>query len=254
MPYLITSPLTAVDCPLRVRPLADYSILVQQASPPPDDDGDAERTTLVVVDERGEVFGQLRAMNFAMALWRTLRAPIGVDLPEPLLVLFVVYEQPDWEAIRDCARRYATVVLSTNARNEHHLIALRAGAFGYVDLALAPEGLRRTLLGALRGEPAFPRESLGTWMREGRVPGRRMVRGSRVDRLTSRQTEIVNLIASGATDKEIGVALGIRTATAQKHVANLLRRLGVANRAAAVGLLFKEGEALPPGAQGVRRR
>ena len=64
-------------------------------------------------------------------------------------------------------------------------------------------------------------------------------------RLTARQTEIVDLIAGGATDKEIAAALGIRTATAQKHVANLLRRLGVANRAAAVGMLFKEGEALP---------
>ena len=35
-------------------------------------------------------------------------------------------------------------------------------------------------------------------------------------------------------------ALGIRTATAQKHVATLLRRLGVPNRAAAVGLLWKD--------------
>ena len=194
-------------------------------------------------------------MNFTTGLWRTLRTPIGVDLPESTLVLFVAYEHPDWDSIRECSQRYPTVVLSANAREEHHLIALRAGAFGYVDLAMAPDGLQRTLIGALRGEPAFPRESLGTWMREGRIPGRRVVRGSRVDRLTSRQSEIVNLIASGATDKQIAVALGIRTATAQKHVANLLRRLGVANRAAAVGLLFKEGEVLPPGGRAdVRRR
>src|SRR2546429_143377 len=39
----------------------------------------------------------------------------------------------------------------------------------------------------------------------------------------------------GAADKEIGQALGIATATAQRHVSNVLRRLDVPNRAAAVG-------------------
>lgn len=219
----------------------------QQQAPVRGHEFSPDRTVLVVVDERGDVFAKLRSMAFATGIWRTMRPPAGLELPETTLVLFVVYEQPDWDAIRECAHRYPTVVLSANARSEHHLIALRAGAFGYVDLGMAAEGLQRTLIGALRGEPAYPREALGTWMREGRVPGKRGVRGSRVERLTSRQAEIVNLIAGGATDKEIGAALGIRTATAQKHVANLLRRLGVANRAAAVGLLFKEGEQLPPG-------
>ena len=224
--------------------LAYYSLFMQPPSIR-DTDADAEPAVLVVVDERGEVFARLRSMGFAAGIWRTLRLPAALELPGATVVLFVVYEEPDWDTIRDCATRYPTVVLSAKARSEHHLIALRAGAFGYVDLAMAPEGLRRTLLGALRGEPAFPRETLGTWMREGRVPGRRGVRGARAERLTARQTEIVDLIAGGATDKEIAAALGIRTATAQKHVANLLRRLGVANRAAAVGMLFKEGEALP---------
>jgi DNA-binding NarL/FixJ family response regulator len=145
-------------------------------------------------------------------------------------------------------------VISARPQSEHSLIALRAGVFGYVDVAMPAEGLRRTLLGALRGEPAFAREAIGAWMREGRGPGRRGVRGSRTERLTARQAEIVNLIAGGATDKEIGAALGIRTATAQKHVANLLRRLGVANRAAAVGLLFKEGQVHPPVQRPDRRR
>ena len=209
---------------------------------------------LVVVDERGDVFAKVRSMALPTGIWRTLHAPAGLELPESTLVLFAAYEQPDWDAIRECAQRYPTVVMSTSPRSEHHLIALRAGAFGYIDLTMNNEGLQRTLVGALRGEPAYPREALGTWMREGRIPGRRGVRVSRVERLTARQTEIVNLIAGGATDKEIGAALGIRTATAQKHVANLLRRLGVANRAAAVGLLFKEGEELPAGGRRDGRR
>ena len=185
-------------------------------------------------------------MELATAIWRTVHAPAGLELPESTVVLFVVYDEPPWDTIRDCARRYPTVVVAANARTEDQHVALRSGAFGYVDITMPADGLRRTLRGALQGEPAFTRSAIGGWMREGRTSGRRGIRGSRTDRLTARQAEIVGLIAGGATDKEIAAALGIRTATAQKHVANLLRRLGVANRAAAVGLLLKEGEALPP--------
>lgn len=229
-------------------------MFMQQQTPARDSQAEATRSVLVVVDERGDVFLRVRSMELGAAIWRTMRAPAGLELPESTVVLFVVYDEPPWDTIRDCAQRYPTVVMSANARSEHSLIALRAGVFGYVDLAMPADGLRRTILGTLHGEPAFAREALGAWMREGRAPGRRGMRGSRTDRLTARQSEIVNLIAGGATDKEIGAALGIRTATAQKHVANLLRRLGVANRAAAVGLLFKEGQARPPVQRPDRRR
>ncbi|MDQ6794715.1 MAG: LuxR C-terminal-related transcriptional regulator, partial [Chloroflexota bacterium] len=43
----------------------------------------------------------------------------------------------------------------------------------------------------------------------------------------------------GAADKEIARTLGITTATAQKHVTNLLRRLHVPNRAAAAAVLVR---------------
>ena len=204
-----------------------------------------ETPGLVVVDERGEIFQRLRSMELDTAIWRTMRTPSAAQLPASTVVILAVYAEPAWEQVRECARVYPTVVAATSARTEDSPLALRAGAFGYVDMAMRPDGLRRTLLGIIRGEPAFPREVLGVWLREGHVPGRTAARSARADRLTARQREIVGLIAGGATDKEIGAALGIRTATAQKHVANLLRRLGVANRAGAVGLLFKEGEVLP---------
>ena len=55
--------------------------------------------------------------------------------------------------------------------------------------------------------------------------------------LTPRQRQVISLIARGAADKEIAESLGITTATAQKHVTNLLRRLKVPNRAAAVAVM-----------------
>ncbi len=211
-------------------------------------------TGFVVVDRRGTVFGLLRNLQLPVALWRTTRIPREEELSNLNVILYVADDRLAWEEIRELGRTWPTIVVTEHASAADASDALRSGAFGYIDVNGSAEGLRRTLLGALRGESAFSREILGRWLREGQStprPGQ----GVRADRLTARQREIIALIAAGATDKEVGSALGIRTATAQKHVANLLRRLGVPNRAAAVGLLIKDGQQFAPAPlRGKRRR
>ena len=208
----------------------------------------------VVVDRRGTVFGLLRSLKLPVALWRTIRIPRDEELSNANVVLYVADDRLAWEEIRELGRSWPTIVVAEHASATDASDALRAGAFGYIDAKGSTDGLRRTLLGALRGESAFSRAVLGRWLREGLDTPRRG-RTARTDRLTARQREIISLIAAGATDKEVGSALGIRTATAQKHVANLLRRLGVPNRAAAVGLLIKDGQHFPPAPlRGKRRR
>jgi len=194
---------------------------------------------LVILDERGDLFEKVRRMDLGTAIWRTLRLPGANEiLSQSIILLFATYGEPDWSTIWEVGRRFPTIVAASPTSAEDALRALRAGAFGYLDRELEPAAMRRGLLGALRGESIYSREAVGAWLRDGQGAARRNVAGA--GRLTTRQREIVALIARGATDKEIGAALGIRTATAQKHVANLLRRLGVPNRAAAVGLLWKE--------------
>jgi len=211
-------------------------------------------TGFVVVDRRGTVFGLLRNLQLPVALWRTTRMPREEELSSLNVILYVADDRLAWEEIRELGRTWPTIVVTEHASAADASDALRSGAFGYIDVNGSAEGLRRTLLGALRGESAFSREILGRWLREGQStprPGQAV----RADRLTARQREIIALIAAGATDKEVGSALGIRTATAQKHVANLLRRLGVPNRAAAVGLLIKDGQHFAPAPlRGKRRR
>jgi len=194
---------------------------------------------LVILDERGELFNRIRQMDLGSAIWRTLRVPGANEiLSQSILLLVATYDPPDWSVIWEIARRFPTIVAAHPTTAQDALRALQAGAFGYIDRELAPDAMRRGLLGALRGESIYSREVVGAWLRDGQGATRSNPEGA--GRLTARQREIVALIARGATDKEIGAALGIRTATAQKHVANLLRRLGVPNRAAAVGLLWKD--------------
>lgn len=52
--------------------------------------------------------------------------------------------------------------------------------------------------------------------------------------LTAREIEVLRLVASGQSDKEIGATLGVSAHTAHRHVANILTKLAVPSRAAAV--------------------
>jgi len=123
-----------------------------------------------------------------------------------------------------------TLILSERPSATAALAAIEQGVDGYLPADISARALRAALLAVIRGEPAYSRQTLGAWFQA--VGAQARVR-PRAD-LTPRQTQIVELIATGATDKEIAAQIGVRTATAQKHVARLLRRLGVRNRAAAV--------------------
>ena len=65
-------------------------------------------------------------------------------------------------------------------------------------------------------------------------------------RLTTRETEVLRLMAQGLTNGEISDLLGITTGTVNVHVHNIIRKLGVANRTQATvwaigtGLVIRE--------------
>jgi DNA-binding NarL/FixJ family response regulator len=57
--------------------------------------------------------------------------------------------------------------------------------------------------------------------------------------LTRREIEVLELLRTGASDKEIASALGISRFTASKHVENLLKKMKVTNRTAAASLSWQ---------------
>ena len=62
-----------------------------------------------------------------------------------------------------------------------------------------------------------------------------------VEELTSREREVLVLLAGGKTDREIAKKLGIAESTAKNHVGNILGKLGVPNRAGAVAVGYELG-------------
>jgi DNA-binding NarL/FixJ family response regulator len=59
--------------------------------------------------------------------------------------------------------------------------------------------------------------------------------------LTSREIEVVRLLAGGLTNREISRALFISLATVRRHVESIRRKLGTSSRAAAVGEALRRG-------------
>lgn len=154
--------------------------------------------------------------------------------PGYALVLVAIYGRADWQRVQRYRSAVPTVFVATSdSRSDVHR-ARAARGFGLLHTGLAPAALRRSIVGALNGEPAFSRAVLGELMKtELKAAG-----AKRQWELTPRQREVGGLIARGASDREIAGSLGITTSTAQKHVQGLLRRLGAPNRAAAVAAMM----------------
>ncbi len=191
--------------------------------------GDQFVLGILVIDPVGKMLEVLRALELGVPLWRASRSS-ELDAAKFRLVVLAVYDRPDWRLVAQLSTEAPVVVLTADVDRADESRAATLHALGYVDSQLPREALRRSLEGALRGEPAYPRHVLTDFIKNssphyGALP------------LTPRQREVVLLIARGAADKEIAKTLGIKTATAQKHVSNVLKRLNVPNRAAAAALI-----------------
>jgi DNA-binding NarL/FixJ family response regulator len=114
--------------------------------------------------------------------------------------------------------------------------AIAAGFRGLVARDVSPLALRRTVAAATRGQLAFPRDAFASVARLlGRFADGRYRLSSAL--LTPRQRQIVDLIAEGATDRDIAERLKISRSTAHKHVQNALRRVGAKTRSQLVAYL-----------------
>ena len=200
-----------------------------------------ETTSILVLDPLGEVFACVRELGLPSPVWwidHVDRVTVGVDMT---IVVYAAYGPVGWDDVDKLSQRAPTLIMTTTYRREEAQEALERELVGYLDVAMPQAALDRALRGALlHGEPGYPRDILGAWMRARRAEG---AGGDAVlQGLTKRQREIIQLVARGATDKEIAAALGIAQATAQKHVTHILQRLQVPNRAAAVALITRRGK------------
>jgi DNA-binding NarL/FixJ family response regulator len=206
--------------------------------------GGDERLRVLIADRDGLARGMMRT-----ALHRAERVAIVVTAAEgrealelaryyhPSVVIIDMALPPDGgvEFIdKMLMLAPATRILTISVDDERTaLAALRAGAVGHVDKDVDPDELARLVVRAADGEAIIPQRlmmPLLELLRELPNTGWRPLHS----RLTTREWEIVELLAQGATTQRIAEHLVLSQTTIYTHVKSVLRKLGVHSRRDAV--------------------
>ena len=138
-------------------------------------------------------------------------------------------------AVRDCFPRLQVAVVATSTRRQDILMALDAGAHGYVPKNAGPAELAAALRLILDGVIYVPPSiaSTSSLVVEGSVLNTTPAQSPALDPLTQRQREVLELVVKGKSNKEIARTLKLGEGTVKVHMAGLFRALGVNSRAAA---------------------
>ena len=133
----------------------------------------------------------------------------------------------------------AVLVLTSFSDRRRIMGALEAGASGYLLKDTDPDRLPAALRGVLSGEAAIPRSLVARILDEFREPGRRRLgrRSRPASLLSSREWEVMALLAEGLTTDEVAKRLFLSPTTVRVHVSSVLRKLRVKDRQAAIDLL-----------------
>lgn len=160
-------------------------------------------------------------------------AALDADRPDVALVDLRLPEMDGMSVLMAIKRKWPTcrvLMLSSQEGDDAVARALKAGAAGYIlkrqpiaDLILA---IRTSLHGKV---PLAPELSARLFTRLDSQP------------LTSREIDILRLIANGLSNKRIGDELGITHNTVKNHIVSLMEKLGAADRTQAVTIALQRG-------------
>jgi DNA-binding NarL/FixJ family response regulator len=180
-----------------------------------------------------EVVGEAPDGREAIVLVATLS-------PDIVLMDIVMPEMNGLDATARLAARFPDVrviILSMNSSEEHVLQALRCGAAGFLLKNIGPDEMERALREVARGEKhisaAVAGHVIGGFLDGGKSKS--------IERLTSRQREVLQLVAEGNTSKMIAKKLGISAKTADAHRGELMHSLGIHDMAGLVRYAIRMG-------------
>ena len=135
-------------------------------------------------------------------------------------------------AVRGICRAapHSAVVVLAQANDADYLLeCVRAGAVGYVPGALDADRLVRVVKAAANNEAVVPRTMVLELLLELRGGG------GGADALTARESQVLGMLRRGHKTAEIAERLSIAPVTVRRHISELVRKLGVEDRAALTG-------------------
>lgn len=136
----------------------------------------------------------------------------------------------------------ASVLILTVSEKEGDLYAaMRIGAAGYLLKDMPAGELIEAVLETGRGEPRIAPQMAALMLSDFQRPAGPLDR-SLPNRLTPRERQVLGLLASGATNREIAAELHISGPTVKTHVGHVLDKLHVRNRAEAAAYAARSWE------------
>ena len=130
------------------------------------------------------------------------------------------------------------LVLTSYAQDHLVFPAIKAGALGYLLKDSSPrdliQAIRDVHQGASSLHPSIARMLIGELSQPSSLP-------PTDDPLTSREVEVLKLVAQGLSNEDIAKSLVISDRTVDKHIGNFLEKLHLANRTQAALYALREG-------------
>jgi DNA-binding NarL/FixJ family response regulator len=152
---------------------------------------------------------------------------IQAERPDVVLMDILMPELNGLDATARIAAQFPKVqviILSMNSAEEYVVQALRAGAAGYLVKNVSLTELELAIKAVMRGEiflsPAVSRTIIDKYLE-------RTGANHSHDRLTTRQREVLQLVAEGHKTKEIAKVLNISVKTVELHRAQLMKALEI---------------------------
>ena len=207
------------------------------------DDQMLVRTGLrMILDGEPDLEVVAEAGDGATAVRETERRPVDVVLMD--------IRMPGTDGIEATRRIVAqgpaapsVLVLTTYDTDEYVFQALRAGAAGFLLKHTSPELLVQAVRAVAAGEgliaPSVTRRLISEFART--APTTPHAVPDELASLTSREREVLDLVASGLSNAEIAAALVVSEATVKTHVGRVLTKLRVRDRVQAVIYAYEHG-------------
>ncbi len=204
-----------------------------------------ERTRVLIADDHPVVRAGLRDMLSTQADFDVVAEAVNgaeaVTLTTQLQpnVVLMDLRMPEMDGvqaiaqIKDQHQDVQILVLTTYDSDSDILPAVEVGATGYL-LKDAPRGeLFQAIRAAAQGKPVLNSSVTARLMERMRSPT--------VEALTSREIDVLKLVAKGAHNKQIASQLYITEATVKSHLIRIYGKLGVDDRTAAVTKALEQG-------------
>jgi NarL family two-component system response regulator LiaR len=164
------------------------------------------------------------------------------EAPDVVLMDLVMPGMQGVEATREVRKvnpETQVVVLTSYHQDDHVFPALKAGAISYILKDAKMSELADALRKAAKGEATLHPRVAARVIRE--IKGTNPEEPSPLKELTTREMEILSLIAEGLCNADIAEQLVISENTVKGHVSNILSKLHLADRTQAAVFAWKEG-------------